>query len=98
MRQYYIYILSNGFQSVFYTGITNNLERRMYEHGNKLIDGFTKKYKISKLLYFEECPDVKSAIEREKQIKGYNRLKKINLIRAKNSDFRDLYLEINNRA
>jgi len=94
MKQYYIYILSNDFQSVFYTGVTNNLPRRIFEHKNKLIDGFTKKYKISKLLYFEESTDINSAIFREKQIKKYNRLKKINLIKITNPNFVDLYPNI----
>lgn len=94
MKQYYIYIMSNEFQSVFYTGVTNNLVRRVYEHKNKLLDGFTKRYNISKLLYYEESIDIKSAIEREKQIKSLNRLKKIKLIKTTNSDFRDLYSEI----
>ena len=64
---YYVYILSNWNNQVIYIGVTNNLERRLYEHKNKLIDGFTKKYNIDKLVYFEETADVKAAIEREKQ-------------------------------
>lgn len=86
--------MSNNFQSVFYTGVTNDLRRRMFEHRNKLVDGFTKKYNITKLLYYEECMDIKSAITREKQIKDLNRLKKIKLIKTKNPDFQDLYQNI----
>jgi putative endonuclease len=87
--------MSNDFQSVFYTGVTNDLLRRVFEHRNKMVEGFTKKYNITKLLYYEECNDVKSAITREKQIKDLNRLKKIKLIKTKNSNFEDLYLNIN---
>lgn len=95
MKQYYIYIVSNNFQSVFYTGFTNDLIRRVHEHKNKLIDGFTKKYNISKLLYYEVACDVNSAIGREKQIKSYNRRKKIALIKTINPSFVDLFEKIN---
>ena len=73
-----------------YTGVTNNLERRVYEHQHHLIDGFTKKYKIDKLVYFEETNDVIAAISREKQIKGWTRKKKITLIESMNPDWKDL--------
>ncbi len=73
-----------------YIGVTNNLERRLYEHKNKLIDGFTKKYNIDKLVYFEETADVKSAIEREKQLKGWIRERKNSLINSVNPDWKDL--------
>ena len=66
---YYVYILANWNNKVIYTGVTNNLERRMYEHKNKLADGFTKKYNVNKLVYFDNTTDVKSSIEREKQIR-----------------------------
>jgi putative endonuclease len=69
MKQYYVYILTNN-SGTIYTGVTNNLERRMYEHKNKLITGFTKKYNLTKLVYYEMTEDVRSAITREKQIKG----------------------------
>ena len=69
MRDYYVYIMTNRSRTL-YTGVTNNLERRVFEHKNHLIEGFTKKYKITKLVYYETTTDVKSAISREKQIKG----------------------------
>jgi putative endonuclease len=73
-----------------YTGVTNNLERRVFEHKNHLVEGFTKKYKITKLIYFEETNDIKVAISREKQIKGWKREKKIALIESINPDWQDL--------
>jgi len=79
---------------VFYTGFTNDLIRRVHEHKNKLIDGFTKKYNISKLLYYEVACDVNSAVAREKQIKSYNRRKKIALIKTINPSFIDLFEKI----
>ncbi len=80
MNQYFVYILTNKSNKVLYIGVTNNLERRMYEHKNKMIDGFTKKYNLTKLVYFEETSDVQSAIEREKQLKNWHRDWKIKLI------------------
>lgn len=79
---------------MFYTGFTNDLIRRVHEHKNKLIDGFTKKYNISKLLYYEVACDVNSAVAREKQIKSYNRRKKIALIKTINPSFIDLFEKI----
>ncbi len=73
-----------------YVGVTNNLERRIFEHKNSLIEGFTKKYKIDKLVYYEETNDILAAIAREKQIKGWLRNKKIALIESGNSEWRDL--------
>lgn len=90
-KQFYIYILSSKNHNVLYTGITNNLIRRVYEHKNKLCPGFTNKYNVTKLVYFEILFDPISAIEREKQIKGGSRKKKINLIESKNSKWDDLY-------
>jgi len=87
---YYVYILSNKYNSVIYTGVTNNLERRIYQHKNKIFEGFTKKYNVDKLVYFEITEDVKSAIEREKQIKGWTREKKNSLIEAVNPIWADL--------
>jgi len=95
-KSYYIYIISCTNNSVFYTGITNNLIRRMYEHKNKLTDGYSAKYNLDKLLHFEECPDPRSAIEREKQIKKYSQKKKIGLISIDNPRMKDLYDEILN--
>ena len=90
MRQYYVYILTNRKQGVLYTGVTNDLERRMYEHKNKLIPGFASKYNLKKLVYFEESIDVNAAITREKQIKGWLRKKKIALIESVNPRWKDL--------
>ena len=87
--QYFVYIMANK-GGVLYVGITNNLEARVYQHKNKLLDGFTKRYNIDMLVYFEATTDVTAAIAREKQIKGWRRSKKIALIRSMNSDRRDL--------
>ena len=73
-----------------YTGVTNNLERRVFEHKNHLIEGFTKRYKITKLVYFEETDYIGVAISREKQVKGWKRSKKITLIESINPDWQDL--------
>lgn len=77
-----------------YTGITNDLKRRVYEHKNKLIEGFTKKYNVNKLVYFEMFDDIYYAIMREKQIKGGSRQKKIDLINGLNKKWIDLYMEL----
>jgi len=90
----FIYLLSNNGNTVIYTGVTANLKRRVYEHKDKLVEGFTKKYNINKLVYFEQFGDIKSAIEREKQIKGGSRQNKINLIKSMNPEFKDLYNNI----
>lgn len=90
MRIYYVCIITNKHNTVFYTWVTNNLERRMYEHKNKLIDWFTKKYNISKLIYYEECSDIKSAIEREKEIKDRRREKKLDLIKWMNPELNEI--------
>lgn len=87
---YYIYILTNWSNNVLYTGVTNNLERRLYEHKNKLVKGFTEKYNINKLVYFDSTTDVLAAIAREKQIKGWTRHKKNNLIESINPHWDDL--------
>ena len=91
MKNYYVYILSNNARTL-YIGVTNNLERRLYEHKNKLIDGFTKKYNLTKLVYFEATEDIRSAIYREKQLKGWLRIKKIILIEKNNPGWDDLSL------
>ncbi|MDI9479734.1 MAG: GIY-YIG nuclease family protein [Syntrophomonadaceae bacterium] len=83
-------MLTNWNNRVLYTGITNNLERRMFEHKNKLVDGFTAKYNVNKLVYFDYTPGVTSAIAREKQIKGWTRQKKNDLIQSINPEWRDL--------
>ena len=76
MKSYYVYLLTNWNNRVMYVGMTNNLERRVYEHKNRLVSGFTKKYNINKLVYFEETSDVNAALSREKEIKKWRRGKK----------------------
>jgi putative endonuclease len=93
MKNYYTYILTNKNNTTLYIGVTSNLEKRLYEHKNGLIDGFTKKYNCHKLVYFEHAIDVHSAISREKQLKNWHREWKLNLIRESNPDFRDLSLD-----
>ena len=89
---YYVYILTNAHKKVLYTGVTNDLIRRVYEHKNHLDKGsFTARYNIEYLVYYEETSDVESAIEREKQIKSWNRKHKNNLIETKNPQWLDLY-------
>ena len=88
---YYVYIISNNFGSVYYTGVTNDLERRVREHKEGKIPGFTKKYNCKKLLYYEEYSDINQAIEREKRIKKLSRLNKDILIDKKNKNRDDLY-------
>ena len=89
MKSYYVYILANN-GKMLYTGVTSNLEKRVYEHKHHLVNGYSKKYNINKLVYFEETKDVHAAIEREKQIKGCLRQKKIALIESVNPEWRDL--------
>ena len=93
-RQCYIYMMTNKRNTVIYTGVTNNLKRRVYEHKEKLIEGFTKKYNITKLVYYEVLKDIENAILRENQIKGGSRQKKIELINNMNKEWRDLYEEL----
>ncbi|MBI3306364.1 MAG: GIY-YIG nuclease family protein [Candidatus Omnitrophica bacterium] len=90
-KTFFVYIMTNKRRTVFYTGMTNNLIRRVYEHKNKLIDGFTKKYNVEHLVYFEQSNNPITAIEREKQIKDFRRSKKIALIEALNPEGQDLY-------
>ncbi len=89
MKQYYVYIMTNKSRTL-YTGVTNNLQRRIYEHKNHLVKGFTNKYKITRLVYYELGSDVKAAISREKQIKGWLRKKKIALIESVNPEWKDI--------
>jgi putative endonuclease len=86
--------MTNKNNTVLYTGITNDLKRRVYEHKEKLVDGFTKKYNVTKLVYYEVFEDPENAILREKQIKAGSRQKKINLINSVNGEWLDLYEEI----
>ena len=92
--KYYVYMLTNKTNKVLYTGVTNNLKRRIYEHKNGLVDGLKKKYNVHKLVYFDYTTDVHSAISREKQIKGWTRAKKDVLINEFNPNWQDLYDKI----
>ncbi len=93
-KQFYVYILTNRNNNVLYTGVTNNLPRRVYEHKNKLIEGFTKKYHVDTLVYYEAYADSLNAITREKQIKGGSRAKKIQLMESMNKEWDDLFEKI----
>ena len=93
-KQYFVYIVTNKHNKVLYTGITSGLKRRVYEHKEKLISGFTKKYNLSKLVYYETYQDPENAILREKQIKAGSRQKKIDLINSVNGEWLDLYMRI----
>ena len=93
-RKYYIYIVTNKYNTVLYTGVTNNLKRRVYEHREKRIEGFTRKYDVSKLVYYEIYNNVIDAIKREKQIKSGSRRKKNELIIRFNKNWKDLYYEL----
>jgi len=90
MREYYVYFLSSFNNKVLYTGITNNLERRVYEHQTGQIKGFASKYNLKKLVYFETCAASQTAIEREKQLKNWSRKKKNRLVETMNKDWQDL--------
>jgi len=90
-KQYYVYIMTNNTNRVLYTGVTNDLKRRVYEHKAKLVEGFTKKYNNDKLVFYEVSEDIESAILREKQIKGGSRQKKIDLVNGMNTEWADLY-------
>lgn len=89
-RVYYVYIMTNKRNNVLYTGVTNDLERRVFEHKNNLVKGFTSKYHINKLIYCEGFTNIDEAIMCEKQIKGGSRQKKLDLIKKDNSNFTDL--------
>ena len=89
-RNFFVYLLTNWNDKVMYVGVTNNLERRVFEHKNKLVKGFTEKYNVKKLVYFEHTPNVKAALEREKEIKKWRREKKNNLVQTQNPDWKDL--------
>jgi putative endonuclease len=92
-KQYHVYILSS-YSRVIYTGVTNDLCRRVHEHKNKVHEGFTSKYHVDQLVYYEITSDIRSAIEREKQIKGYRREKKVALIEQMNPKWIDLSCEL----
>jgi putative endonuclease len=94
MKSYFVYILANEKNGTLYVGVTNDLVRRVFEHKNDLVEGFTKKYKVHNLVYFEETPDVMSALEREKRLKKWNRAWKMRLIEENNPSWRDLFADI----
>ena len=91
MKNYYTYIMANKTNTTIYIGVTGNLIKRVWEHKNKLIKGFTTHYNVEKLVYYEETTDVNSAIAREKQLKGWTRKKKNQLIERMNPNWDDLY-------
>ena len=95
MKNYFVYILSSK-NRILYIGFTNVLARRVYEHKLGMIDGFTKKYNVNKLVYYETLPDLSSAVKSEKQLKNWCREWKINLIESMNKEWKDLYPEIAN--
>ena len=90
-NQYYVYIMTNKINTVLYTGVTSNLKKRIWEHKEKVIDGFTKNYNINKLIFFEIYNDPENAILREKKIKEGPRTKKVKLIMGINQEWKDLY-------
>jgi len=91
MNEYYVYIMSNKKNGTLYIGVTGNLATRVFEHKNNLVDGFTKKYNLKQLIYYEKTSDVNEAILREKRLKKWNRQWKIELIEKHNPSWRDLY-------
>jgi len=93
-KQYYIYILTNTWNRVLYVGVTNDLMRRIWEHKNSAVAGFTSRYDVGRLVYYEICQDALTAIAREKQIKAGSRQDKIRLIESMNRDWHDLYNEL----
>ncbi|MEK7519136.1 MAG: GIY-YIG nuclease family protein [Patescibacteria group bacterium] len=93
-RQFYIYVLTNERHTVLYTGVTNNLARRVYEHKEKFVKGFTERYNVDVLVYYEVAENAEAAISREKQIKAGSRKKKEELIQAMNPTWKDLYDDI----
>jgi putative endonuclease len=92
--QYYVYILASKKNGTLYIGVTNDLVKRVYEHKNDLVEGFTKKYGVHQLVYFEQTNDVTSAITREKQIKKWRRQWKLELIEEKNPEWKDLFADL----
>ena len=94
MKKGYVYILTNVNHTVLYTGVTSNLVKRVHEHKSKAVKGFTEKYNLHKLIYYEIFEEIVSAIDREKSIKGWMRYKKIDLIESINPEWEDLYQEV----
>ncbi len=94
MKQGYVYILTNRYNTVLYTGVTSDLKKRVWEHRQKLVEGFTRRYNVEKLVYYEAIDDIVSAIAREKQIKAGSRQKKVDLVNGLNPQWRDLYEDL----
>jgi putative endonuclease len=94
MESYYVYILASKRNGTLYIGVTNDLVKRVYEHKSNLVDGFTKKYSVHTLVYYEQVNDVESAIKRERQIKKWNRKWKLAMIERENPEWRDLYEDL----
>ncbi len=94
MKQYYVYIMASKKNGVIYIGVTGNLIKRVHQHREGLVDGFSKQYKTKRLVYFEPSIDIKSCIEREKQLKGWKRQWKIGLIEVVNPEWEDLWIDI----
>ena len=90
-KQYYVYIMTNKGNTVLYTGVTGDLKKRVYEHRAKLVEGFTKRYNLTRVVYYEVTSEIESAILREKQIKGGSRAKKLDLVNNMNPGWKDLY-------
>lgn len=93
-RSYVVYILASKPKGTLYVGVTSNLLKRVWEHKEKLVEGFTKKYNVSKLVYFEQTNSIGSALQREKQLKNWQRVWKIELIEKNNPGWRDLYFDL----
>ncbi len=91
MKYYYVYILSNKTNTVLYTGVTNDLKKRVYQHREKLAEGFTKKFNANRLVYYEQTENVEGAIQREKQVKGWNRSRKVEMVSKFNPKWEDLF-------
>jgi putative endonuclease len=89
-KQFFVYIMTNQYNTTLYTGVTNNLQRRVMEHKQGVVEGFTKKYRLHKLVYYEITEDINAAIAREKQIKGGSRQKKLDLVNGMNKEWKDL--------
>jgi putative endonuclease len=94
MKSFYVYILASKKNGTIYIGITSDLIKRVYEHKNNLVEGFTEKYNVHTLVYYEECSDIYEAIKREKQLKKWNRKWKIDLIEKLNPEWEDLYYKL----
>ncbi len=92
-EQYYVYVMTNKHNTVLYTGVTNDLWRRVSEHKTKLLPGFTSRYNVSKLVYYEVFEDINAAIAREKQIKAGSRQKKVDLVKGMNPEWKELFEE-----